>query len=343
VSSLLTTTRASDAYADNTSGVWSLFASGSPRLTDKGLLPEETRTNVVLYNRDLTNGAWTPTNVTVAKDQTGIDGVANSASSLTATAGNGTVLQAITLSSSARWQTCFIKRITGTGNIDMTMDNGSTWTTLTVTSAWTRVAIPTQTLANPTVGFRIVTSGDAVAVDFVQNENSGVFATSPIAVTGSSATRAADNIQIANIDWLTQGRGTFYVEGMMPTAPNTNRFALHIWDGTTNNDIRLYLNSASKLVGEVNVGGANKASLTSSNTITVGSTYKAAIAYDTDTFIEALNGTLSNEDTSGTVPTVTAAQVGRFSSGSFTNNGYIRRVAYFPTRLPNAQLQAITA
>lgn len=59
-------------------------------LASQGILVEEARTNVVLWNRDLTNAAWTKTNITAAKDQTGIDGFASSASKITATAGNGT-------------------------------------------------------------------------------------------------------------------------------------------------------------------------------------------------------------------------------------------------------------
>lgn len=157
------------------------------------LLLEAARTNVALWNRDLTNAAWTKTNVTAAKDQTGIDGVASSASKIMATAGNGTCLQAVTLASSARYQSVYVKRVTGSGTINMTMDNGATWTAITVTStaAWTRVYIPTQTLANPTVGFRIVTNGDAIAVDFVQNED-GTAPTSPIATTTVAVTRNVD-------------------------------------------------------------------------------------------------------------------------------------------------------
>ena len=54
------------------------------------------------------------------------------------------------------------------------MNGGTTWTAVTATASWTRVSVPTVTMANPVVGFRIVTSGDSIAVDMVQNENSGV-------------------------------------------------------------------------------------------------------------------------------------------------------------------------
>lgn len=157
-----------------------------------GFRLEGARTNVALWNRDLTNAAWTKTNITPVKDQTGIDGVSNSASKITATAGNGTCLQAVVLASSLRRQSAFVKRITGSGVVEMTTDNGTTWTAVTVTAAWTRVTIPAQTLANPTLGFRIVTSGDAVAVDYAQNET-GAFESTPIATTTAAVTRATDS------------------------------------------------------------------------------------------------------------------------------------------------------
>lgn len=48
--SFLSTTRASTAYADDSAGNWSAFASNIPRITDKGLLVEESRTNSIRNN-----------------------------------------------------------------------------------------------------------------------------------------------------------------------------------------------------------------------------------------------------------------------------------------------------
>jgi hypothetical protein len=170
-----------DYAYDATTGLW----------TVPGLVLEGARTNVVLWCRKMTDAAWVKTDVTAAFDQVGADGAASSASKLTATGANGTCLQAITLASSARYQSAYVKRITGAGAIQMTTDGGATWTAVTLTSAWTRVTIPTQTLANPSVGFRLVTSGDAIAVDLVQNET-GAFASSPIPTTTVAVQRNAD-------------------------------------------------------------------------------------------------------------------------------------------------------
>src|SRR5688572_30428793 len=90
---LLTTTRASVGYVEDSAGNWRSVGANIPRISDKGLLVESARTNVVLWNRDFTNAAWSKNNITAAKDQIGVDGLANSASSLLATSANGVAQQ----------------------------------------------------------------------------------------------------------------------------------------------------------------------------------------------------------------------------------------------------------
>lgn len=155
------------------------------------LVREVGRTNLALWNRDLTNAAWTASSVTVAKNATGIDGVASSASTLTASGANGTVLQAITSTSAARITSAWVRRKTGTGTVNMTQDNGTTWTVVYPQPYWSRLEIPSATAANPTIGFRLVTSGDAIEVDYVQHEL-GAFVTSPMATTTASVARSDD-------------------------------------------------------------------------------------------------------------------------------------------------------
>lgn len=280
ITGCITTTRATAiAYAQDTSGLYTLFGVNAPRRTNRGLLSESQAVNVVWHSRDLritqqltvtggagtfTNGEtvtatgggtgtyvstestatlfgiangsgtftgtltggsslatktissaatmWVQSNMTVAHAQTGVDGVASAASSITASAGNATVLYTSTIGSSTRMQSAFVKRITGTGTINMTMDNGSTYTPLSSancfnpgddsagsinSSTWVRCQIPTQTLANPTVGFQIVTNADAFAIDMVQNEST-TFWTSPVPATTANATRAADVYAASN-------------------------------------------------------------------------------------------------------------------------------------------------
>jgi hypothetical protein len=159
-----------------------------------GYLNEQGVSCISLWNRDFTNEVWVKPNITAAKDQIGIDGVANSASRITATSSNATVLQSATYINNAFCVYAWVKRLVGSGVVEMTVDNGTTWTAIAVTAGWTRVAIPRQVLSNPTFGIRIVTNGDSIAVDFFQTIHSlsTFFATSPIWTTTAAVTRASD-------------------------------------------------------------------------------------------------------------------------------------------------------
>lgn len=163
-----------------------------PRFEANGLLVEGEATNLLLYTRDLTNAIWAKTNITATKDQTGFDGNANQASKLLATAANGTAFQTIPTVqvSGAHTTPYWVKRITGSGPIYMSDDNGSNYTEIAVTATWTRFEIE-RTQTQPIIGFKIATDGDAIAVDFGQVEYTS-FATSAIPATSSQVTRTSE-------------------------------------------------------------------------------------------------------------------------------------------------------
>lgn len=351
-------TRASTAWTINEKGLAVQVNAGVPRfwhdITTRqcyGLLGEFTRTNNLLHNRDLTNAAWTKTNVTAVKNVTGIDGVASSASRITSTAGNGTCLQAIVSGSTTRKVTAYVYRITGSGTIQMTVDNGATWTAITVTSAWTRVDIPVQTLANPTVGFRIVTSGDAIGVDFVQQEDASD-ASSPIATTTVAVTRASESIQMlstnfSNVfrsDELTLFVDAYHLGGLIGSAAVSN--AVEISDGTTNNRFILRAlrdTSAPKLTAIVTSGGGTQMTSAGVN-ITAGGRYLAALAVKTDDAAHYVNGVQEATDAGLTMP-VSPTQIGLAAGAVAALDGVCvySRVAVFPKRLSNTELAALTA
>lgn len=173
--------------------------TAQPRFEDGWLLVEGEATNHCLYSRDLSNAVWSKTDCTGAKNQIGLDGVANSASLLTATGANGTAFQTLAMASSAKSYYVYLKRSVGSGTISITDDGGGNYTTCTglSSSAFTKYRI-TRTQANPVVGFKITTSGDAIIVDCNQLEQTA-FSTSFIPTTSIPVTRtteagsAADN------------------------------------------------------------------------------------------------------------------------------------------------------
>lgn len=343
-------TRSTTGYADDVNGLYTSFAINTPRITSKGLLIEGIRTNSTLWNRDLTNVAWTPTTMTAAKDQTGVDGVASSASSILATGANATIIQTMTTGAgTARWQTAFVKRLVGVGTVNMTMDNGATWTAVTVTSAWTRVSIPTQTPGgNPQVGFQIVTSGDQIAVDFVQNEDSGFFATSPIATTTVAVARSADAVIISTPPAFSPTL-SFYVQATcLAPIPNTSGSAAYLTalsDGTANNRVYLYRDKTDgKIDYNATVGGVAKGLNGSVAAVNPNVSMKAALAVADVSQALSLNGAAAV--TSSWTPMVSGISKISLASneaGTQQGNCYLERVAYWPTaRLANATLVTIT-
>ena len=181
----------------------------------RGLRVDGQTTNFCLWNRDLTNAAWTKTNITAAKNQTGIDGVANSASSISATANLGTVSQNVG-TTTARPQFFYVKRLSGSGTLEYSPDNGATWYAVTVTSSWARATPTPNAWANNTgtIVFRIGTSGDSFAIDhvLVADSTTGNNIPNPIETTSSAATLSNDICVINSFSgWLVTG-GTVYAE-----------------------------------------------------------------------------------------------------------------------------------
>ncbi len=171
------------------------------------LLNEPSAQNRATQNNDFAQAVWVKSNMTAVKNATGPTGAANSASTLTATAADATVLHTITSGgSTTRNVSVYLKRVTGTGVVELTLNDGVTWVDVTASindqtyTRMTSTAFPGLALAAPASqksGIRIRTSGDVVEVAYFQNELGG-FATSPIATVASAVNRAVSYATIPN-------------------------------------------------------------------------------------------------------------------------------------------------
>jgi hypothetical protein len=306
----------------------------------QGLLVEEARTNICLYASDLTNAAWTKSNMTTALTATGPDGVANTATTCTATAANATAKQSITSGSAARITSMFVKRRTGSGNIDLTQDDGTTWATMTVTSSWTRVNIASVTSTNPIVGIRIVTDTDAVDIALFQHEV-GAFITSPIYTGSASVTRAVDVVTAAvtvfpfnTSESTLYGRGqTFATTATFPGLAGVDRN-----DGSANAIMVLF--NAATGAGLVEMAATTtQASISES----ASSTGKIAGSFKANEVRGSINGSVEAEDVSATMASsLTTLRIGRNYSTTQVLNGWVRQVMYKPGTDSLAELQALT-
>jgi len=106
---------------------------------------------------------WVTSNTTLGSLTTAPDGT-TTAYPLTASAVNGTLLQTFTATANAYTFSIYIQRVTGTGNIDITVD-GTTYATQTTSGTWTRFTITTTPAAgSKTAGIRLAVSGDVVNI-----------------------------------------------------------------------------------------------------------------------------------------------------------------------------------
>jgi len=181
----------------------------------------------------------------------------------------------------------------------------------------------------------------------------GSFATSYIPTVASTVTRSADVATMTGTNfssWYNQTAGTFVMSLTpigMPVGGNNTRF-LEANDGTGLNRKPLIYSTATGVVtSQTNIAGVTQANLTSVATgiFAPNLNLLLATAYATDDFGASYNGATAVTDTSGSVSnTVTQLTIGYATSSPLELlNGHIRQLAYYNTRLPNAQLQTLTA
>lgn len=307
----------------------------------KGYYAEGARTNLILYSRDMTNAAWVKTNVTPALTATGICGGTNIASTLTATAGNGTCLQTITIAAAARSSSAYVKRRTGSGTIEFTRDNGTSWTNITSLingSTFTRVKIENTSVLNPVVGFRIVTSGDAIDVDMVQDEP-GAMVGSPIATTTVGVTRNADVLYYQKVGNLSDTAGTAVITYSVDMDQATHPVTIEPL-GTDVNGRIAYSGSTNSPTLSRSYDGTN--TLTSTGTTHAnGAMRKHAVKWAGSTGAIASEGagSISSGSYDGGWGAADIVNVGGLSGLEVFGN--IRNVAILPTAVTDTQLLSL--
>ena len=166
-------------------------------------------------------------------------------------------------------------------------------------------------------------------------------ATSYIPTTSAQVTRASDNASMTGANfssWYNQAEGTLYAEAS--TVSNGNACVYGIGDSTSN-IIRMFKQNGNQAVYQVVKDATFSANLGMATTWTSGYG-KIASVYKTDDFATSYNGGTSVTDTSGAVPIVNTVLTIGIGAGVASLNGYIKKIAYYPIRVTNTQLQALT-
>lgn len=347
-----TFTRASTAWTKLSTGLWAQIASGQPRSryggdttavgTYAGFWREAAGTQLVTPTasiRDMTDASWVKTTMTTAKTSTGIDGAANSCTRLTAAGANSTILQTLVAAASSRTYSCFIKRVTGTGNIELTQD-GTTFTNIAGSlnsSTFTKVQLNASQL-NAVFGIRIVTNADAIDVDFNQFE-SGAYATSPMDAAG--ATRAADALSYpgSNADVTV---GTAYAEVMLPVNFGTGGGAGYLATSSDATGQTLLKQVGSAVTTISSYDGTNTPQKTGINdptavVVKIAASWGAGAILVTGSGLASASGSFD-----GTMGNGLSIMVGSNAAGN-PINGTIKNINIWRRAASDAQLAALTA
>lgn len=262
----------------------------------------------------------------------------------------------------------------GQGNVDLSdgtvalvqnigTATGTTLTATAVGNGWYRVAITTnpndaastQTRALIFLGNTVVNlftgasyTGDGYSGIYIWGAQleAGEFPTSYIPTVASQVTRASDAASMTGTNfssWYNQGEGTFYAQ-FRPMTSNfgSNKNIFLASDGTSSNFVGLrYVSSGVQVAMAATTSAVVQAALVT-GTMVAGTSYKLAGAYKANDFAASRDAGAVGTDTSGTVPVVTQAEIGMLAGSSFSSQ-HIAKLAYYPLRVTNAQLQGLTS
>lgn len=226
--------RASSGLAETTSGVLVPFASGAPRITDRGLLIEEARTNkVTIHNANPVD----LTGVARSGDAASTLTLVNDAAALAAAGLSGVVTggQVFRLDNSAGVATAFASFSGATGNTNphrgtvyvrggtgvlAMAGSGSSAFPASVGYVRREAAMTPDTTAR-TLYLR-ADAGQVLYIILPVLEEGG-FATSPIVTQGAATTRAADVCSVSGLATLLVAPFAVVAHADLPAADGVNR------------------------------------------------------------------------------------------------------------------------
>lgn len=339
-----TFTRASTAWTKLASGLWTSVASGTARSAYIGLntavggyggyLNEDTSTQLVTPTasiRDMTDASWVKVTMAAAKTATGIDGVVNSATTITATGAAATILQTLVAAATSRTYSCWIKRRTGTGTVIIQQGVTTLDVTAQINSAtFTQVQLNASVL-NAAYGIQLGTNGDQVDVDFNQFEALAV-ASTPLDTAGGVRNRDLLTYATAgNINGIT---GTAYAE--ITTLIDGVRFI----STNTGTPDGIPMFSAA---GALTLFDGSNRSLGALPALPNTTLTKLATSWGGVTCSGAIKGVLTSGVTfSGNMGISAVLAFGSDTGGGTHMLGTIKNVRIFTRQLPNSVLQSMT-
>jgi hypothetical protein len=241
------------------------------------------------------------------------------------------------------------------GSIVTTGTDTVSGTSTLIGNGWYRVTLSATASGTGVTRFQMRLFNDAGSNDFTGDGVSGTYfwqaqletgsvATSPIVTTAGTASRVADVVSLTGASSLIgQPAGSMFAEfEFRNTGVVTRVIGITNGDADFDDTFRINKGATGTVVSAGTTLGASQFSITSSGTY-VGQIVRVALGYATNDIAFYAQGVQIGTDSASTTPTLSAVLLGVTEDGTGQLNGWIRSVALFPTRLPNATLASLTA
>lgn len=368
----VTVTRAlNTATRVNSSGLIETVNANLPRfdydpvtLLPRGLLIEETRANIIGSSNAFTNATyWTVNGSPTILDNQVVspDGTTNAATFEVSGSSNGFgVYSASSIAAGTYTCTLFFKQISG--NIVVRLGFSTNSSTINISTlaivngtnsvgsvvpwgnGYYRFTVVVTTASASTLNIYSIGSNTGKMAIYGCQVEAGSFSTSYIPTTTGSLTRNADAVSMTGTNfsnWYNASEGTIVAAFQIPVATGATRRAISINDGTTNDTIQIALvNTNNQGYVEIRDNLSIQVTATVGSGFTVGTPVKISLAYKANSFAYAAFGETAGTDPSGTVPTVSQMEIGS-QLGAYMN-GWISKIYYYPLRLTNAEVSAVS-
>lgn len=331
-------------------------------LAPRGLLIEESRTNLLRYSNDLTNAAWSLSSATVSANAAVAPDGTTSADKLVEDTVSTThlIVNTVTTSATATTFSVYAKPAGRSWIALAVLDSGATerftffniaagtigtigaGITAAITPAgdgWYRCAV---TIATAFAGLNlcrvclttgdnlIVYTGDGTSGAYIWGAQveAGAFATSHIPTAANAIARNSELASMTGTNfstWYNATEGTVICKIYRSNASGAARGAWVISDGSNNNSMNYLIYNGNNTV---QVGGVTQADMN------VGSGSANAVvtnvfAFKNNSFAAATDDGIPVTDTSGTVPTVNQLVIGLASQ---ILCGHVQQIQFIPSK-----------
>ncbi|MFA7275599.1 MAG: hypothetical protein WC043_02215 [Pseudobdellovibrionaceae bacterium] len=373
LSSFLTTSggtfaRASTASYYNSAGTLQTAASGTPRfdydpatLTAKGILIEESRTNLFRRSAEIDVAPWGTSNSTIsANTTTAPDGTVTAEKLVeNASTGNKEFYQVVSTTSGATYIATIYAKAAERTQVRFNSTAGSSVFILTgsgsaaaggsntpsiqlINNGWYRLQISFPASGtSETIYFTLINGGLS---NYTGDGSSGVyvwgaqleqaaFPTSYIPTAAATITRLGDKLTVPSALWYNNTHGTMDAE--FTTFGSTG--SQTVW--TLDPRLQLRQNTAGGNILAANgfsLGGMGYWLGVPANQLT-----KTSMSINTGNAAFVINGAVFSSTTTMTLGTPTSLEVGYYNTGEQLN-GHIQKMKYYPLNASSAQMQLLT-